>query len=167
MEWLEGRCCHRCADAEQTLGDDKCLLHHWQKQVDETYEHPGQDIMWLANHIYKGVPHLTVQEARDAFIKALPEGLRAPIAAANPKSLNECVASVTKMYAVLDPGNLGSMGSVRAVHASDGMTSSSMANVVCFKCHKKGHVAKQCRSFSIFIVFNIVPFHSCLTTIKY
>ena len=76
--------------------------------MDETYEHQGPDIMWLANHIYKGVPPVTVQEARDAFIKALPEGLRAPIVAANPKSLNECVA-------VLDPDNVGSKGSVKKV----------------------------------------------------
>ena len=57
--------------------------------------------MCLANRIYKCAPQFAGQEARDAFIRALPESLRGPFAAANPKSLNECMDSVTQMYAVL------------------------------------------------------------------
>ena len=53
------------------------------------------------------------------------------------------------MYAVLDLDDAGLMGpvkKVRSMHASDGMNSNSMTNVICFKCHKRGHVAKQCKS---------------------
>ena len=53
------------------------------------------------------------------------------------------------MYAVLDPDDVGLMGSimkVQAVHASDRIFPNSMLNVVCLKCHKREHIAKQCRS---------------------
>ena len=43
----------------------------------------------------------------EAFIRALPEGLRAPITAANQKSLDEFIDNVTPMYAILNPEDVG------------------------------------------------------------
>ena len=82
--------------------------------------------MCLANHIYRSAPYFAEQEAWNAFIRELPQSLRAPIAAANPKLLNECIYNVTQIYAVLDPEDDGlavTEKKVCNVHVSDGSDS--------------------------------------------
>ena len=93
--------------------------------------------MRLAHRVYRGATHLAEQEAWDAFIKALPAGLRCPIAAANPRMLNECVDNVTQMRAVLGDGDVDQYGqvSVQAVRVED---------TVCYGCGKKGHYRRDC-----------------------
>ena len=105
----------------------------------ETYEHLAQDLMRLSHRVFRGAPHLAEQEARDAFIKALPPGLRCPIAAANPHTLNECVDNVTQMRAVLGDADVDQYGQVNVqtvqVNAVD---------TVCYGCNKKGHYRRDC-----------------------
>ena len=123
--------------AARTLTEDKRLLRTRVKIQGETYEHLAQDLMRLSHRVFRGAPHLAEQEARDAFIKALPAGLRCPIAAANPRTLSECVDNVTQMRAVLGDGDVDQYGqvSVQAVQVE---------NTVCFGCHKKGHYRRDC-----------------------
>ena len=123
--------------AARTLTEDKRLLCTRVKLPNETYEHLAQVLMRLSHRIYRGATHLAEQEARDAFIKALPAGLRCPIAAANPRTLNECVDNVTQMRAVLGDGDVDQYGqvSVQAVRVED---------TVCYGCGKKGHYRRNC-----------------------
>ena len=74
----------------------------------DTSEDLAQDVMKLANRVYRGAPLLADQEDRDAFIKALLSGLRGPIgiAAANPMMLNGCISNVKQMFAILKPEDI-------------------------------------------------------------
>ena len=125
--------------AARTLTEDKRVLRTRVKLQGETYEHLAQDLMRLSHRVFRGAPHLAEQEARDAFIKALPPGLRCPIAAANPHTLNECVDNMTQMRAVLGDADVDQYGQVNVqtvqVNAID---------TVCYGCHKKGHYRRDC-----------------------
>ena len=94
----------------RTITEDKRLLRSRTQTRDESYKHLAQDLIRLAHRVYRGAPHLVEEEAKDAFIKALPTALCCPIAAANPKTRSECIANVTQMHAVLDDKDLGRMG---------------------------------------------------------
>ena len=61
--------------AAQTLSDNKRRLQSRKKLPEESYAHLAADIMRLAGRVYHGAPHLAEQEARDAFLKALPDVL--------------------------------------------------------------------------------------------
>ena len=66
-------------------------------------------------------------------------GLRCPIAAANPHTLNECVDNVTQMRAVLGDADVDQYGQ------GNGQTVQVNAvDTVCFGCNKKGHYKRYC-----------------------
>ena len=121
----------------RTIMGDKRLLRSRTKTREESYKHLAQDLMRLSHRVYRGAPHLVKQEARDAFVKALPAGLRCPIAAANPRTLNECVANVMQMHAVLDGKDIGRMGDTR-------VNAVKIEDITCFQCNQKRHYAKVC-----------------------
>ena len=67
----------------------------------ETYAQQAQDIFHLSKRVYRRAPHLAEQEDKESFVRALPDELRLPVPAANPKMLSECVDNVTQRHAIL------------------------------------------------------------------
>ena len=131
--------------AAHTLADDKRWLHHRQKQKHKAYEQLGQDIMCLANHIYRSVPYFAEQEAWDAFIRALPQSSEHPSWLPTPNCS-------MKMHWQCYPD----LCCIRSRRWWIGSYREESVHCTCLwwqwiqiddeKCHGKGHVAKQCRS---------------------
>ena len=102
--------------AIKSLAEDKRKFRLRKKQKDETYAHMAQDILRLARRIYKRDFKLAEQEAREQFLKGLPRQVRMAVAAANPRTLNECVDNVAQIQIILDNEELedGTMKVVRS-----------------------------------------------------
>ena len=62
----------------------------------------GQEIHKLAKRVYITSPEIAEREAKDCFIRALPEKLRMAIITANPPTLRECIIKVKQMCAMID-----------------------------------------------------------------
>jgi hypothetical protein len=86
----------------RNLASNKRRLTNRRKQKEETWQHMAEDMLRLSKTVYAGAPELSEREARDAFIKALPENLRFSIAAANPTRLSDCVNNVTQLCALVN-----------------------------------------------------------------
>ena len=61
----------------------------------------AQDITRLARQIYHRDLRMVEQEAREQFVKGLPPKIQVAVAAANPKTLDDCIDSVTQLQTVL------------------------------------------------------------------
>ena len=86
---------------------DKLALRSRKKEPEESYAHLAQDIRRLARRVYLGAPRLAEEEARDAFLQALPDGMmRCMVTAANPRTLTECEENVATPCCTL-PGRSG------------------------------------------------------------
>jgi len=97
---------------------------------------------------------LAEQEARDAFIRALPANLKISVAAGNPLTLNECVDNVTQLCAVLDTDEdtVETTKRVRRVNkgqeqrsgVGESETETKTTRIWCWDCGKTGHVRSKC-----------------------
>ena len=87
---------------------DKLALQSRKKEPEESYAHLAQDIRRLARRVYRGALRLAKEEARDAFLQALPDGMmRCMVTMANPCTLTECEENVMQLHAVLSQEDLG------------------------------------------------------------
>ena len=87
---------------------DKLALRSQKKEPEESYAHLAQDMRRLARRVYRGALRLAEEEARDAFLRALPDGMmRCMVTAANPCTLTECEENVMQLHAVLSQEDLG------------------------------------------------------------
>ena len=87
---------------------DKLALRSRRKEPEESYAHLAQDIQRLVRRVYRGAPVLAEEEARDAFLWALPDGImRCMVTAAYSRTLTECKENVTQLHAVLSQEDLG------------------------------------------------------------
>ena len=88
--------------AARTVSADKLASRSCRKEPEESYAHLAQDIRRLARRVYRGATALAEEEARDALLRALPDGMmRCMVTAANPLTLTECEENVTQLHAVL------------------------------------------------------------------
>ena len=87
--------------SSRSLAEDKRVFRMRKKQPGETYAHMAQDLARLARRIYQRDPRMADQEARDLFVKGLPPRIQLAVAAANPRTLAECVDSVSQLQVVL------------------------------------------------------------------
>ena len=81
---------------------DRKMLRDRQKEKNESWAHMGQEIHKLAKRVYITSPEIAEREAKDCFIRALPERLRIAIITANPPTLRECIIKVEQMCAMID-----------------------------------------------------------------
>ena len=81
--------------AARSLSTDKKNLANRKKKRDETWQQMSDDIYRMAGRIYAGAPSVIAREAKDAFLKAIPDHLRMSVAASNPETLRDCVDKVS------------------------------------------------------------------------
>ena len=81
---------------------DQKMLRDRQKQKGESWAHLGQDIHKLAKRVYITSPEIAEREAKDCFIRTLPEKLRMAIITANPPTLRDCIIKVEQLCAMMD-----------------------------------------------------------------
>ena len=81
--------------AARSLSTDKKNLANRKKKRDETWQQMSDDIYRMAGRIYAGAPGVIAREAKDAFLKAIPDHLRMSVAASNPETLRDCVDKVS------------------------------------------------------------------------
>ena len=86
----------------KTLAEDKRKFRLRKKMKGETYAHMAQDILRLARRIYRADFRLADQEAREQFLKGLPNDMRLIVSGSNPKTLSECVDNVAQIHIVLE-----------------------------------------------------------------
>lgn len=99
--------------AENCLASDRRKLRDRTKQKGETYRALGQDIQKLARRVFKGAPDLIDREGRDSFIRALPPDLKVAVAVTNPRTVDECMAHMDRLCAVLDTVDGGDPKKIR------------------------------------------------------
>ena len=108
------------------------------------------------------------REAKAAFIQNLPEAIKGPVAAANPKNIKEAVQTVIHMCSVLDVDECGNANNsklkVRYTGVASGGNNNNnngqeefnvdfvnnsgvvdKSNKECYYCHKLGHFIIDCR----------------------
>ena len=81
--------------AARSLTTDRKHLANRKKRRDETWQQMSDDIYRMAGRIYAGSPSVIAREAKDAFLKAIPDHLRMSVAASNPETLRDCVDKVS------------------------------------------------------------------------
>ena len=84
------------------IAADKKKLKDRRKLKEESWNQMGQDIAKLARRIYITAPDVAESEAKDAFIRALPEDLKLVVAAGNPPTLRDCIDNVTQLCSVMN-----------------------------------------------------------------
>jgi hypothetical protein len=115
--------------AERRLTADKKALKQRVKQKGETYHALGDDVIRLARRVYKCSPALADREGTDAYIQALPQNLRLPVASANPSTVRECVELVERLCTVIDQNELDvEARRVRRVNTSNNNTNNNNAS---------------------------------------
>jgi hypothetical protein len=131
----------------RTISEDKRMLRSRKKQPGETFEHLAHDIRALAKRVFRNVAPLVEEESRDAFIKALPDNLRLPVAASNPKTLDECLDNVTHMCSLMDSTECNYAVAMRNPNESQSQVfNTRLENVECFRCRRKGHTVSSCQN---------------------
>ena len=155
----------------RSLAEDKRKFRMRKKKPEESYAHMAQDIARLARRIYRGDPQMAEVEAREQFVKGLPSRIRIAVAAANPRTLDDCVDSVSQLQIVLDTetfaevegapvktavaqvdGRLaeGKQESGRNFRRGRGRNSNDKrdkvdrSNVTCWNCGERGHFRNKC-----------------------
>ena len=155
--------------ANRNWAADKRTLLNRRKLKDESWQHLADDISRLAGRVYAGAPIVVAREAKDAFIRALPESMRYSIAATDPVSVADCVARVTQMCSIMNiderssgfglkkPGpmsvnyakNKGTSSNTSESQTADGTQrwlpkEEWLKSVTCWNCGEKGHLKWRC-----------------------
>ena len=81
--------------AARSLSTDKKNLANRKKRRDETWQQTSDDIYRMAGRIYAVAPSVIAREAKDAFLKAIPDHLRMSVAASKSETLRDCVDKVS------------------------------------------------------------------------
>ena len=147
------------------ISAEKLKLSQRKKEKGESWYQLVQDIEKMCAIVYRGGPHIIEREAKAAFIQNLPEAIKGPVAAANPKNIKEAVQTVIHMCSVLEVDECGNAAGsklkvryTRPVPIQEdtrepeefdvgfvNTRSVDKTDKECFYCHKLGHFIGECR----------------------